>query len=202
MQELRYAIRTFMKAPGFTLLTGLILALGIGASVTMFSVMNAVLWRPLPYPEADRLTVIEAYFGQVDRSGISRDAAGDAAYLRLTGTTLLRGRDFNDEDIAARRYVAIVDERFARTLSSGDPIGQRFRIGARLFDVIGVTPSLRVTRVREEPRVGAGRIDWPNHGTRRGGRCCAYGDWFCPRSGRCARGYANPGGPALWRDAA
>jgi putative ABC transport system permease protein len=85
MQELRYAIRTFMKAPGFTLLTGLILALGIGASVTMFSVMNAVLWRPLPYPEADRLTVIEAHFGQVEAFGL---APAEVLEIRESSRTL------------------------------------------------------------------------------------------------------------------
>lgn len=71
MQDLRYAFRTFIKTPGFTLLTVLILALGIGASVTMISIMNAVLWRPLPYPQADRLMVIEAHFGPVEAFGLA-----------------------------------------------------------------------------------------------------------------------------------
>jgi putative ABC transport system permease protein len=73
-------------------------------------------------------------------------------YLSLTGTRVLRGRDITDDDIVARRDVALVDERFAEILWSGDPIGQRFRIGQRAFEVIGVTPPVRVTRVRDQPR--------------------------------------------------
>src|SRR5580658_2996067 len=59
VQDVRYACRSLLRSPGFTAVVIATLALGIGSNLTMFSLMRAVLWRPLPYPETNRIVTIQ-----------------------------------------------------------------------------------------------------------------------------------------------
>ena len=59
MRNVRYAVRTLVHTPGFTVTVVLTLALGIGANTAVFSAVDAVLLRPLPFPDGDRLVLIE-----------------------------------------------------------------------------------------------------------------------------------------------
>jgi predicted permease len=76
-QDMRFAIRGFLKAPGFAVVAVITLALGIGVNTAMFSVANAVLWKSLPYPDPARIV----WIGDVLKS--NPDAAWGTSYLNF-----------------------------------------------------------------------------------------------------------------------
>ncbi|MFN2476878.1 MAG: ABC transporter permease [Chthoniobacterales bacterium] len=78
--DLKYALRMLLKAPGFTVIAVLTLALGIGANSTIFSVVDALLLRPLPFPDPDQLVVV---WGRSSTDGSNRDALSFPDYVDL-----------------------------------------------------------------------------------------------------------------------
>ncbi|MDQ3916908.1 MAG: ABC transporter permease [Acidobacteriota bacterium] len=132
-QDLRYGLRVLWKSPGFTAVAILVLALGIGATTAIFSVVNAVLLRPLPFPRADELIVVEDVNGKTgetvpsvspadffDLKSQARSFAGLAAHSGWSITLLDADQP---EMIPAER----VTEEFFKTLQVQPLAGRTFR---------------------------------------------------------------------------
>jgi putative ABC transport system permease protein len=99
LQDLRYGFRTLVKQPGFTLVAVITLALGIGANTAIFSVVNAVLLRPLPFKESDRLVMIWHHGAAA--------AGGDRTPLSVADLLDLRVQSHSFEGIAAFQDTAL-----------------------------------------------------------------------------------------------
>ena len=84
LNDFRYALRSLLKQPGFAAVVVITLALGIGASTAIFSVVNAVLLRPLPFPDSDRLQVIWGNYRGLNIERLPAKAAEYEDYAKQT----------------------------------------------------------------------------------------------------------------------
>src|SRR6266498_2648695 len=88
IQDLRYGVRMLLKHPGFTLIAVVTLTLGIGANTAIFSVVNAVVLRPLPYPEPERLVTL---WERSPRRGVDQDLVCPQPGRLETAKSCIRG---------------------------------------------------------------------------------------------------------------
>jgi putative ABC transport system permease protein len=150
LQDVRYGIRTLLRSPGFTLIAALTLALGIGANTAIFSMVENVLLRPLPYPQPDGLVQISnSYLPTVSHIGLS---PGDYADWRRQANSL--------SEMAA--YVSI-SRGFNLT---GDAQAQRIQASyasASLFPLLGVHPLIGRSFVSDEDRAGSAPVVMLSH---------------------------------------
>src|SRR5215813_14324382 len=141
MNDLKFAFRQLRKSPGFTLVAVLTLALGIGANTAIFSVVEGVLLRPLPFPSAQRLVRI---YEALDENGAR------SATLNLSDRTAARFREFGRdifEDVAGGTGDASVVSIDAGSPAQTIPAP---RITYNFFDVLGLPPSQGRNFTREE----------------------------------------------------
>ena len=165
--DFTYAIRTFLRTPGFTIVAVLTLALGIGATTAIFSVVNAVLLRPLPYADPDRLVFTRGSLPDLrDLEASSESFEGMAFWasnlynlrtgadsrqvlagqvtrdlLPLLGVQPLLGRNFTAED--DRQDTVILSHALWQSRFGGDPeiVGKTMDLSGTTFTVIGVAPA-------------------------------------------------------------
>ena len=127
MNDIRYALRTLVKSPGFTGVTVLMIALGVGATTALFSLTYGVLLRPLPWPEPERLVRLQE----------TRGGNPGRVPWTITNTTYhaWRERPATIEEIGGWMR----GQMMTMTVAGGDP--ERLRVGR-------VTPGLlRILRV-------------------------------------------------------
>src|SRR5579859_1410005 len=144
MQDLRYALRTLGRDRGFTTVAVLILALGIGANIVVFSVVHTILLRPLPFYQPERLVWIAPPNSGHDLSGAtySVDAYED---LRLMNRSY--------EDVTA--YFAFSTPDNVKLTGHGEPVpATDISVAGNFFHVLGVSAELGRTFTDEESRAG------------------------------------------------
>ena len=148
LQELRYAIRTLRKTPGITLVAILTLAFGIGANTAIFSVVNGVLLRPMPYRDADRIVLVSESTPQFPLLSVSWENYAD-----------WRDQSHSFEEFGAIRNTAI-------TLS-GSGEAERLpaqMLTANIFPMLGATAELGRTFSAAEDSPSGGGVAMISHG--------------------------------------
>jgi putative ABC transport system permease protein len=128
LQDLRLAVRLLVRYPSFTAIAVLTLAVGIGANITIFSVVNAVLLRPLPYPDAERLVFI---WSEVPQQNVRERASAYANFSEWRN----QNRSFAD--------LAVFDPTSVTLTGVAEPEQiMSVRASSNLFTLLGVAPAL------------------------------------------------------------
>ncbi len=146
LSDIRYALRTLTKAPAFALVAVLALALGIGANTAIFSVVNAVLLRPLPYPEPEKLVKIWMRFTGIgipdDRNWVSPPEL----------------RDLREYSRAFSGIAAIGSASFNITGTGTPERVEGVAVSAELFRILGVQPLAGRLFLPEEEQPGRDNV--------------------------------------------
>lgn len=140
IQDVRYSIRAMLKNPGFFAIAAFTLALGIGASTAVFSVVNTILLRPLPYPNANRVVML---WREGPLAGI-----GDMPWAPNEYSILARSAT------AFQNLGAFKKASFNLTGASNPELLEGVRASAGFFPALGVSPLLGRTFTKEEDQPG------------------------------------------------
>src|SRR5262245_18967111 len=145
--DLRYGVRVLMRTPSFAIAVIGVLALGIGANAAIFSIVNAVLLRPLPFEQPDRLVRIFHVPPQSTFPGMRRFSVSPANYY--------------DWKRAAQSFEAMAIYRFRQFVLTGTGNAEAVTagaVGADFFQVVRMPPALGRVFLPEEDLPGRGRV--------------------------------------------
>jgi predicted permease len=149
LQDLKYAARTLLKAPGFTFVAALTLALGIGANTAIFSVLYGVLLRPLPYPQSDRMV------------GFADAWRGNRGERDVT----FREFRFLADNSTVFEQLAVETEIGLNVFSGGEARRVRgLRVSSGYFDAMGTAPAIGRPFAADEDQVGGANVAILSHG--------------------------------------
>ena len=145
MGDLRFAVRQLRKSPGFTAIAVLTLALGIGANTAIFSVVNAVLLKPLPFPNPEQLLAV----GMINpNNGTSRDQLGSLSYPDYF--------DFRKDNRTLANLALYRQETVALSEAGGAQSALRVKCSSDFFDVLGIKPLIGQNFARADEQSGGG----------------------------------------------
>jgi putative ABC transport system permease protein len=150
LSDTRYAIRNLLRRPAFTLIAVVTLALGIGANTAIFSAINALLLKPLPFPELDRVVAI---WDKMPSRGVMHNEVTVANYLDL------KAQNQTFEQLALYSW-------WSPNLTGVDPPErlQGFLVTANMFDALGVKPIMGRNFTEEENQPGKDAVAIITHG--------------------------------------
>ncbi len=144
LKDIRYAVRGLVKRPGFTVIALLTLALGIGANTAIFSVVNAVLLRPLPFPDPEQVVMV---WEDAGFAGFPHNTPAPANYVDWKN----QNQSFSDMAASAERSFNLTGD--------GDPERvTAFAVTHNFFPLFGVQPLLGRSFLPEEDRPGASKV--------------------------------------------
>ncbi|HET6850685.1 MAG TPA: ABC transporter permease [Pyrinomonadaceae bacterium] len=149
IKDVRYGVRSLLKHPGFTAIAVVILALAIAATTSIFSVVNAVLLRPLPFPEPERLVVINE---------INPQQGPEPFELSYLNWLDLRQQSKSFEEIAGVNFASFVLDL------NGEPSRvQGMGVSANLFPLLRAQAAQGRTFLPEDEKPGANRVAVVSH---------------------------------------
>ncbi|HYP26690.1 MAG TPA: ABC transporter permease [Blastocatellia bacterium] len=136
LKDLRYGIRMLLKKPGFTLVAVLTLAIGIGANTAIFSVIDAILIRPLPFPDSDRMVLAYTKTSRVPQQFVSypdfQDWREQSRSFEQMSAFATQSVNLTGEDEPARVRGGFVSENFLRLVGVEPEAGRGFLPGEDL----------------------------------------------------------------------